>query len=281
MPQDVPQQSGSCPDSYTWHLAMTQHCQLRFCDFTTMTVSLDAPGYPPPEKMALSNRSLRGFNMVDMIKRVLEAVCPGTVSCADILALSARDAVVLAGGPSWKVPTGRRDGRLSSAVLARISIPRPQFSAVQLKKNFLWHGMSTAEMIVLSGAHTIGSAHCVSFWDRLYHHNFTNGTDPSMASYHAEQLKKICPISSYKSKQRVPLDPITPFKFDNMYYKNLNMGLGLLASDQVIHDKLTSVLSSNSTLWERSFCKAMVHLGNLNVKTGSRGEIRRNCRRRN
>lgn len=48
------------------------------------------------EKKAEQNvNSLKGFDIVDKIKTELEAECPGVVSCADLLAIAARDGVIL------------------------------------------------------------------------------------------------------------------------------------------------------------------------------------------
>lgn len=47
------------------------------------------------EKTTIPNRLLKGYDVIDDAKSQIEAVCPGVVSCADILALAARDAVVM------------------------------------------------------------------------------------------------------------------------------------------------------------------------------------------
>lgn len=57
------------------------------------SVLLNSTADNTAEKDAGPNLSLAGFDVIDEIKAEIEAQCPGVVSCADILALAARDAV--------------------------------------------------------------------------------------------------------------------------------------------------------------------------------------------
>lgn len=80
-------------------------CFVKGCD---ASILLDSSGTIISEKRSNPNRdSARGFEVIDEIKAAIEKECSHTVSCADIMALAARDSTVLTGGPNWDVPLGR------------------------------------------------------------------------------------------------------------------------------------------------------------------------------
>ncbi|KAK8635608.1 hypothetical protein V6N13_004337 [Hibiscus sabdariffa] len=260
-------------------------CFVRGCDASVLLKSL--PGNPPAERdHPANNPSLRGFEVIDEAKARVEALCPGTVSCADIIAFAARDSTYKVGGIYYAVPAGRRDGRVSISDEVLKNLPAPFFNATQLAQTFARKGMSVDEMVTLSGAHSIGVAHCTSFSNRLYSFNATHPQDPSLDPNYAAFLKTKCPPPPPRAggdvTKTVPLDVVTPYQLDNKYYSELRHRRGLLTSDQTLMDSASTsrmVLHNkrNGAAWGRKFARAMVHMGYLDVLTGAQGEIRRIC----
>lgn len=220
--------------------------------------------------------SLRGFNVIDNIKTQVEAICKQTVSCADILAVAARDSVVALGGPSWSVLLGRRDSTTASEALANSDLPSPDSSLSQLMGAFGKKGLSTADMVALSGAHTIGQAQCKNFRSRIYN-------DTNINSAFATSLKASCPQASGTGDSNLaPLDTTTPNTFDNAYYSNLLSQKGLLHSDQVLFnggstDNTVRNFASNTAAFSSAFTSAMVNMGNISPLTGTQGQVRLSC----
>ncbi|KAM0002822.1 putative peroxidase [Helianthus debilis subsp. tardiflorus] len=251
-------------------------CAVRGCD---ASILLDHSG---SERSANVSKSLRGFEVINDIKAELEKKCPKIVSCADILTTAARDATVLAGGPFWTIPFGRKDGRVSLAKEAA-AVPMGRESITQLIEFFQSKGLNVLDLVVLSGAHTIGRSSCEAVQYRLYNYKGTKKPDPSINPLYLNYLRRKCRWAS----ENVYLDATSPNEFDTQYYHNLKKKMGLLSTDQLLYSDsrtkpIADALSFQSSLFYNQFSVSMVKLANiLDVKSQDNGEIRTNCNRVN
>lgn len=243
---------------------------------------LDDHGSFVGEQNANPNKnSLRSFNVIDKIKSRVEKSCPGVVSCADILTIAARDSVALLGGPFWNVKLGRRDSKTASFSDANSGLlPSPNSNLSVLISTFKKQGLSTTDMVALSGGHTIGLARCSQFKTRIYQKS-------NIDAGFAKKRQRQCP-----KEQRIGIDNLAPFDiqtpmvFDNKYFDNLIKKKGLLHSDQVLFsggstDSVVKKYSRDSEAFNRDFVRAMVKMAHIQPLTGSDGEIRKVCGRPN
>ncbi|GLJ08908.1 hypothetical protein SUGI_0098390 [Cryptomeria japonica] len=251
-------------------------CFVEGCD---ASVLIQSSGSNTAEKDDSDNLSLAGdgFDTVVKAKQAVEKVCPNLVSCADILALATRDVVGLAGGPSYSVELGRRDGLVSRASRVPGNLPKAEFNLDQLNSLFASKGLSQTDMVALSGAHTVGFSHCNQFANRIYGNSVDSSIDPSYVT----QLQQMCP-QNVDPSIAINMDPVTPRTFDNVYYQNLQNGKGLFKSDEVLFTDSRSSstvnnFASSTSSFDSAFINAMTKLGRVGVKTGNEGEIRKDC----
>ncbi|WVZ86286.1 hypothetical protein U9M48_033092 [Paspalum notatum var. saurae] len=237
------------------------------------------------ERTDPANLSLGGFNVIDAAKRLLEVVCPATVSCSDIIVLAARDAVVFTGGPAVPVTLGRRDGLVSLASNVRRNIIDTGFSVDAMAASFTAKGLTLDDLVTLSGGHTIGSAHCNTFRERF---QVANGSmtpvDGSMNTDYASELIRACSAANgtVSAGTAVDCDSGSASVFDNRYFANLLEGRGLLRTDAVLVQNATTrakvaEFAQSQDGFFASWAASYARLTGLGVKTGADGEIRRTC----
>uniref|UniRef100_A0A1D1ZII3 Peroxidase n=1 Tax=Anthurium amnicola TaxID=1678845 RepID=A0A1D1ZII3_9ARAE len=254
-------------------------CFVQGCDGSVL---IDSTKDNTAEKDSPANLSLRGYEIIDQAKKEIEAQCPGVVSCADILAMAARDAVLQAGGPVYDIPKGRKDGRRSK-IEDTINLPPPTLNSSGLIRMFGQHGFNVQEMVVLSGGHTLGVARCSSFKNRLSKFDGTHDLDPSLDSALARALARTCAAGGDAAE--AAFDG-TRNDFDNDYFGGLQAGRGLLSSDQTLFASaqtrgMVNAYAMNQARFFFDFGRAMVKMGTLDVKEGDNGEVRLDCRRMN
>ncbi|CAH8280988.1 unnamed protein product [Arabidopsis lyrata] len=257
-------------------------CFVNGCDASVM---IQSTPNNKAEKDHPDNLSLAGdgFDVVIKAKKAIDAIpsCKNKVSCADILTLATRDVVVAAGGPSYTVELGRFDGLVSTAASVNGNLPGPNFKVTELNALFAKNKLTQEDMIALSAAHTLGFAHCGKVFNRIYNFNRTHSVDPTINKAYAKELQLACP-KKVDPRIAINMDPTTPRKFDNIYFKNLQQGKGLFTSDQVLFTDGRSRPTVNDwakdpVAFNKAFVTAMTKLGRVGVKTRRNGNIRRDC----
>ncbi|XBI22724.1 hypothetical protein VPH35_063715 [Triticum aestivum] len=240
-------------------------CFVEGCDASVL-LSVNPGGGKTERDAPPNNPSLHGFEVVDAARAALEQSCPRTVSCADILAFAARDSVNLTGGNAlYQVPAGRRDGNISTADSA-FGLPSPNLTADGLIQSFKDKTLTAEEMVILSGAHTLGRSHCDSFIFRNRERLASGTISPTYQAL----LESLCPTNTVQFRNvTTMIDLSTPTVLDNNYYKLLHLNLGLHFSDDQLVRNATlkasvDAFAANETLWKEKF-------------TGAQGEIRLNC----
>ncbi|VVB17410.1 unnamed protein product [Arabis nemorensis] len=254
-------------------------CMVNGCD---ASVLLEGPN---SERTAPQNRGLGGFVIIDKIKQVLESRCPGVVSCADILNLAARDAVHMAGAPSYPVFTGRRDGGALNA--DAVDLPSPSISIDESLAYFKSKGLDVLDMTTLLGAHSVGKTHCSHIVNRLYNFKSTGKPDPTINTTLVSQLRYLCPPRTQKG-QTDPLVYLNPDsglsnRFTSSCYSRVLSHNAVLGVDQELlynedSKEITQEFASGFEDFRKSFALAMSRMGSINVLTGKAGEIRRDCK---
>ncbi|XP_030544113.1 peroxidase 43 [Rhodamnia argentea] len=258
-------------------------CFVEGCDGSILIDNGDSS-----ERHAGAHAGVGGFEIIEAAKARLETTCPGVVSCADIVAMAARDAVFLSDGPFYEVETGRRDGRVSNWTLAA-DMPDVNDSIRTLKSKFIQKGLKDKDLVLLSAAHTIGTTACFFMGTRLYHFNSTSGSDPAIDPRFLPVLKSICP-PGVDVNVRLALDAVTEFVFDDQILRNIKRGFAVISSDARLYDnghtrQIVDLYTQNGTSskhgkplsFKADFAASMVKMGRIGVKTGSEGEIRRVC----
>lgn len=268
-------------------------CFVRGCDGSVL---LDRSYQNPhPEKEAAANIGLAAFDLLEEIKAAVERRCPGVVSCSDILVYAARDAAsILSNGKiSYKVPAGRLDGFVSSASEAQAELPDSNSDAKQLIENFASKDFDVEEMVILSGAHSIGHAHCSSFAGRLsapsdqinpkyrdiLNYKCHQSANPSVVNNVRDEDYETVAMYKPDFSSRVRK---TPDLLDNTYYHNNLAKIVSFHSDYTLltdKEALGHVheYADNATLWNEDFADSMVKLSKLSMPAGSKGGIRKKC----
>ncbi|KAM7255072.1 hypothetical protein ACFE04_020313 [Oxalis oulophora] len=276
----------------SWVRNLFHDCAVKSCDASLL---LESVGSIESEQDSDRSFGMRNFKYVNTIKLALETACPLTVSCADIVSLSARDGIVMGGsgyaerlvceplelgGPRVEMKTGRKDGKGSYLSEVDNLIPNHNASTSTVLDRFQSLGIDVEGAVALLGGHSVGRVHCTNLVHRLY-----PTVDPTIDPDYAIYLKGRCPTPDPDPEAVLYSrnDRETTMILDNFYYKNLLKHKGLLIVDQQLaSDPRTAPyvekMAADNDYFRSQFARAVVLLSETNPLTDDQGEVRKDCR---
>ncbi|ONK81575.1 uncharacterized protein A4U43_C01F30710 [Asparagus officinalis] len=234
------------------------------------------------ELLSSRNFGIRNIDSIAKIKSIVEEFCPGQVSCADIIALAAREAVAYSGGPKIVIPLGRKDSTMGSNLRADDELPSASTGVDDAVRIFMGREMSIEETVALLGAHTLGVGHCISIAHRLYNSNVNHRE--RIDSVFEAYLRLNCPTEVPITNYTFIVSDLTSLIFDNQYYRDVMSGRGLFSidSDMSMDPRTVPIVrrfAEDQAYFFQVFSSAFVKLSSAVNPEG--GEIRRECRRIN
>ncbi|PKA63779.1 Peroxidase 42 [Apostasia shenzhenica] len=173
--------------AFSWLCNLFHDYAVQSCDASLL---LDSTRKTLSEKETDRSFGMRNFRYLEDIKDAVERECPGVVSCADMLVLSARDGIVAVrsliltffyclflyllffwgriqtdltlGGPYIPLKTGRRDGRKSRSDVLEQYLPDHNESISSVLDKFAAIGIDIPGVVALLG-NTISpfSVYCI------------------------------------------------------------------------------------------------------------------------
>ncbi|PPS19280.1 hypothetical protein GOBAR_AA01297 [Gossypium barbadense] len=223
----------------SWVRNLFHDCMVKSCDASLLLRRVKGM-----ESEQESDRSfgMRNFKYINTIKEAVEKECPMTVSCADIVSLSARDGIVMLGGPRIEMRSGRKDSK--------------------------------------QRAHSVGRVHCVNLVHRLYP-TVDPTLDPEHAEYLKRRCPTPDPdpkaVLYSRNDLETPMILDNMYYKNLLKHKGL-----LMVDQQLTSHPLTSPLvekmAADNGYFHDQFAKAVLLLSENNPLNEDQGEIRKDCR---
>ncbi|TVU21301.1 hypothetical protein EJB05_30929, partial [Eragrostis curvula] len=182
---------------------------------------------------------------------------------------------------------------MHDSLCSNAELPDSVDDVEKLIKTFAKKNFTVEELVILTGAHSIGQGHCSSFRGRLtepasqitpayqalLNYKCPQGSDPVVDNNVRDEDYNV--VAKYMPGFTSRVRKIPDF-LDNSFYHNTLAKIVTFHSDWTLltHEEALGHVheyADNATLWDEDFADSMLKLSKLPMPAGSKGEIRKKC----